>query len=61
MNQFEQAAQRAINIFRVSHDKEKAARYISAEFNLVAYVSRGKVWASGYNEQGKHESRVIFN
>ncbi len=61
MNQFEQAAQRVINIFRVSGDKEKAARFISAEFDLVAYVSRGKVWASGLNDSGKHETRVIFN
>lgn len=61
MNQFEQAAQRAINIFRVSGDKEKAGRFISAEFNLVAYVSRGKLWACGNNERGVYESRVIFN
>lgn len=61
MKQFEQAAKRAEQIFNVSHDKEKAARYVSAEFNLVSYVSRGKVWASGLDEQGKQRSQVIFN
>lgn len=61
MNQFKQAAHRAIDIYRVSHDKEKVARFISSEFNLAAYVSRGKVWATGTNEDNnKYESQVIF-
>ncbi len=41
-------------------DKDKVARFLSAEFPLVAYVSRGKVWASGLDEQGKQQSQVVF-
>ncbi len=61
MNQFKQAAERAINIFRANGDKEKVARFISAEFNLTSWVSKGKVWAAGNDDNGKHQSQVIFN
>lgn len=59
MNTTEQIAARVNNILRTGASKDKAARYINAEFHACAYVGKGKLWASFTDEGGKHRVQVF--
>lgn len=39
--------------------KERAARFISAEFQAAAYESKGNVWATYRNEKGMSVTQVL--
>lgn len=59
MNLIEQIATRVNSILRTGASKEKAARYINAEFHACAYVGKGKLWASFTGEDGKQRVQVF--
>jgi hypothetical protein len=59
MNIVKQIADRVNAILRTGASKEKAARYINAEFHACAYVGKGKLWASFTGEDGKQRVQVF--
>lgn len=58
MEQIKAASIRAQQIFGT---KEKIARFLNAEFELCAYVSKGKLWAQYKKESGEYATQVILS
>lgn len=50
---------RARTLLRTGNTKDSAARKLSAEFAASAYVSKGKLFASYTDEQGKQKTQVL--
>ena len=50
---------RARTLLNTGNTKEGAARKLSAEFAASAYVSKGKLFASFLNEQGKPTTQAL--
>lgn len=50
---------RARTLLNTGNTKEDAARKLSAEFTASAYVSKGKLYASFTNEQGKPTTQAL--
>lgn len=51
---------RAAQIIAAKNTKEAAARRISAEFPVAAFISKGKLWATYRNEKGMPVSQMLM-
>lgn len=51
---------RAVVLMNSGNTKDSAAKKISAEFHAAAYVSKGKLWASFKDDEGKQQTRVLY-
>jgi hypothetical protein len=60
MKVFDQIVSSAMRTVKVGGDEERAARNINAEFHATAYVSKGKLWVSYSDENGKRDTRVVM-
>lgn len=53
-------SKRAIHLVSTGNTVDDAARKISAEFDAVAYMSKGKLWASYKDLNGKQTASVLI-
>lgn len=50
---------RARTLLATGNTKDTAAPKLSAEFSAVAYVSKGRLWASYKDEKGAQKTQVL--
>lgn len=60
MQDVKELSQRAIKLISTGNSIESAATKISAEFDAVAYVSKGKLRASYKDVQGRQQTSVLL-
>lgn len=59
MTQIQEMHARVQTLLASRNTLESMAKKISAEFNGAAYVSKGKLWVSYTNEQGKPAAQAL--